>query len=107
MSSTALVQSTNTLAATAKTSAIKAKEAIALPKFNFTPTKSQTAAPPIRSSPNAASPAISTPGKWQHPRLDEVVRRQNTTNFDPSNVRLVALNAAALVLTFAIGPILS
>lgn len=43
------------------------------------------------------SPALSTPGRWQHPRMDEVVRRQSATTFDRRNTRRILWNAVFIV----------
>ncbi|KAK5134767.1 hypothetical protein LTR08_006142 [Meristemomyces frigidus] len=63
-----------------------------LAKANLTPQKAGT--------PPQPSPAVSTPGQWQHPRMDEVMKRQHATNFDASNVRVLGLNAAILLASF-------
>lgn len=49
-----------------------------------------------------ASPAVSTPGKWQHPRMEEVIRRQNATNFDKNNVFHITWCICALLLTIIV-----
>ena len=68
-------------------------------KLNLTPQKAGT--PQQRPSP-----AVSTPGQWQHPRMDEVIKRKNATNFDGSNVRVIRLNAAIIIASFLL-PILT
>lgn len=111
MSSTSLVQSnsTNNLSRSAnpqsqsQSPATKVKNAITNPIAALTPQKGLFSA----SSAHNASPAISTPGRWQHPRMEEIVRRQNSSCFNPGDSRIVVLNAAAIVLTFIAQPYLS
>jgi nucleoporin POM34 len=59
------------------------------------------------SGAHNASPAASTPGRWQHPRMDEIVRRQNSSCFNPGDSRIVILNAAAILAIFIAQPYLS
>ncbi|KAI6838611.1 hypothetical protein KC327_g5339 [Hortaea werneckii] len=70
-----------------------AKSAVA----SVTPSKS-----PIPGTPTQqpSSPALSTPGAWQHPRMDEVLRRRDANRFDKSHMQMIALNLALLILTF-------
>ncbi|KAI7258597.1 hypothetical protein KC345_g10524 [Hortaea werneckii] len=70
-----------------------AKSAVA----SVTPSKSPTPGTP-RQQPS--SPALSTPGAWQHPRMDEVLRRRDANRFDKSHMQMIALNLALLILTF-------
>lgn len=55
----------------------------------------------IAPSTPKASPDVDgqTPGKWRHPRLNEIIRRQNAATFDGSNVKTIALNTSAIVIT--------
>lgn len=39
-------------------------------------------------------------GTWQHPRLDEIVRRQNNTIFDRQNVRRILYNFGGIVILY-------
>lgn len=66
----------------------------ALPKLNLTPQKGSSASTPQKQT---VSPAVSTPGQWQHPRMQEVIRRQNATRFDSRNMRVVGLNAVLML----------
>ncbi|KAH9832138.1 Nucleoporin POM34 [Teratosphaeria destructans] len=70
----------------------------ALPKISsLSPNKTpSTPASSGRDSPRTSS----TPGAWQHPRLEEVIRRQNATRFDGSNVRILGINVALLAASF-------
>ncbi|KAI2793576.1 hypothetical protein POX_a00157 [Penicillium oxalicum] len=53
----------------------------------------------------AATPASEggTPGKWRHPQLSEVVRRQNAANFSDKNFRSVIWNGSTLLFTWVFG----
>lgn len=109
MSSTSLVQSnsTNNLSRSTNNSqspAAKAKAAIVNPIAALTPQKGISSPSGAR---NASSPAVSTPGRWQHPRMEEIVRRQNASCFNPGDSRIVVLNAAAIVFTFITQPYIS
>lgn len=44
-----------------------------------------------------------TPGKWRHPHLNEIVRRQNAATFGDHNVRRLVWNGAALAATWFFG----
>lgn len=44
-----------------------------------------------------------TPGKWRHPYLNEIVRRQNAATFGDRNVRRLIWNGAALLATWFFG----
>jgi len=59
------------------------------------------------SGAHNASPAASTPGRWQHPRMDEIVRRQNSSCFNPGDSRIVILNGATILFIFVVQPYLS
>jgi nucleoporin POM34 len=59
------------------------------------------------SGAHNASPAASTPGRWQHPRMDEIVRRQNSSCFNPGDSRIVILNGAVILAIFIAQPYLS
>ncbi|KAJ5562451.1 Nuclear pore complex component [Penicillium sp. DV-2018c] len=58
------------------------------------------ATPPV--APNAEGDL--TPGKWRHPQLDEIVRRQNAATFDEKNIKKLGWNAAALAMSWTLGP---
>ncbi|PYH48851.1 uncharacterized protein BP01DRAFT_353152 [Aspergillus saccharolyticus JOP 1030-1] len=62
-----------------------------------------SSAPPSTPKASKASPAIAaipdqsqTPGKWRHPHLNEVVRRQNAGTFGDRNITKLVWNGAAL-----------
>ncbi|KAF1969765.1 hypothetical protein BU23DRAFT_557391 [Bimuria novae-zelandiae CBS 107.79] len=48
-----------------------------------------------------------TPGKWKHPKFDEIARRQYATTFDERNVRIIAVNGALMFATFAAPSVIS
>lgn len=41
-------------------------------------------------------------GAWQHPRLNEITRRQYATTFDERNIRAILFNGAFLIASFVI-----
>lgn len=54
---------------------------------------------PFKTTPSKNIPAVTdSPGNWQHPRIDEITRRQNATVFTSDNVRTVIYNITALVI---------
>jgi hypothetical protein len=55
---------------------------------------------PSTPTSDKPSPARSSPGSWQHPRMAEVIQRQNATRFDGSNLRIIGLNFMLLVASF-------
>lgn len=46
------------------------------------------------------SPAPMTPGKWEHPRMAEIIRRQQRTTFDQTHVQRVLFSTATLVVSY-------
>ncbi|RKF65618.1 Nucleoporin POM34 [Golovinomyces cichoracearum] len=58
------------------------------------------------TSPKPSTPVSQTPpstphtGTWRHPRLDEIVRRQNSSSFDKQNVRRILYNVGGIVAIF-------
>lgn len=65
----------------------------------------QSAPSTPKAAPAAAltSEGTGTPGKWRHPQLSEVVRRQNATTFGDKDVRKLLWNGVALVMTWVFG----
>ncbi|KAL4902395.1 nuclear pore complex component-domain-containing protein [Aspergillus multicolor] len=59
--------------------------------------------PKSASAPAPASEKSQTPGKWRHPQLDEIVRRQHAGTFGDQNVRRLVWNGSALFITWAFG----
>ncbi|KAL4895990.1 nuclear pore complex component-domain-containing protein [Aspergillus ambiguus] len=63
----------------------------------------------LPSTPKAASAPASkpdesrTPGKWRHPQMDEIVRRQNAGTFGDRNIRKLVWNGGALFATWVFG----
>ncbi|TVY84309.1 Nucleoporin [Lachnellula suecica] len=52
-----------------------------------------------------APPAPATPvtGTWKHPKLDEIVRRQNASNFSDRNLKVLMYNFAGIVAVWVFG----
>lgn len=106
MSSTSLVQSNSTNSLSRSTnSQSHSQSPVTKVKNVLTPQKGIFS--PSGAGGRNASPAVSTPGRWQHPRMEEIVRRQNASCFNPGDSRIVVLNAAAIVFTFIAQPYLS
>ncbi|KAI5867254.1 NPCC-domain-containing protein [Durotheca rogersii] len=57
----------------------------------------QTAVSTPKKSTEA--PVTESPGTWRHPRLPEIIRRQEATNFGEKNIRRIAINVAVFVGT--------
>ncbi|KAI2615873.1 NPCC-domain-containing protein [Hypoxylon sp. NC1633] len=55
----------------------------------------QTVSTPKKSTP--ATPVTDSPGTWRHPRLQEIIQRQDATNFTDKNIKRIAINVAVLV----------
>jgi len=62
--------------------------AMATPNGHETPTKQLS----------QASVLTPSPGKWRHPKFDEIARRQNANNFDDRSIRQITWNSGALLL---------
>ncbi|KXJ93264.1 nuclear pore complex component-domain-containing protein [Microdochium bolleyi] len=58
----------------------------------------RTFSTPVKAA--AAAPTES-PGTWRHPRMDEITRRQEQSNFSEKNVRSITINICVLVALFA------
>ncbi|KAF9891264.1 hypothetical protein FE257_004828 [Aspergillus nanangensis] len=59
--------------------------------------------PKAPSAPTPRPDESQTPGKWRHPQLDEVIRRQNAATFGDRNIRKLAWNGSALFATGVFG----
>ncbi|CAL00277.1 hypothetical protein AnigIFM60653_003101 [Aspergillus niger] len=59
--------------------------------------------PKAASAPAATPDGSQTPGKWRHPHLNEVVRRQNAGTFGDRNINKLVWNTAALFATWVFG----
>jgi nucleoporin POM34 len=55
---------------------------------------------PVKQTAPAA--ATESPGTWRHPRLDEITRRRDATNFSEKNVRRIAYNIVALLAMWSL-----
>lgn len=53
---------------------------------------------PIKQISGINTPVTESPGSWQHPRIDEITRRQNATVFTSDNVKTIVYNVGALVI---------
>lgn len=56
---------------------------------------------PVKQQVTAAT-AADSPGTWRHPRLDEITRRRDATNFSEKNVRRIAYNIVALLAMWSL-----
>ncbi|KAL4917972.1 nuclear pore complex component-domain-containing protein [Aspergillus aurantiobrunneus] len=54
-------------------------------------------------TPAPTSEKAQTPGKWRHPQLNEIVRRQHAGTFGDQNMRKLVWNGFALFATWAFG----
>ncbi|KAF2483679.1 nuclear pore complex component-domain-containing protein [Neohortaea acidophila] len=119
MSTTALVRSpSSTTALTAPTAQVKptsssSTSSALLPKLGSSPPQKTTGSPkpgtPKLSQQQQQQQqlaASSTPGRWQHPRLNEITQRQSRTNFDRSNVFAVLWSCFFLFLSFGVHSVL-
>lgn len=63
-----------------------------------------TMSTPARPSTPVAQTPTSTPqtGTWRHPKMDEIVRRQNATSFTDRNMRNILYNVGGIVTLFFI-----
>jgi len=60
---------------------------------------------PVRPSTPVAQSRPSTPttGTWKHPKLDEIVRRQNAARFSADDVKKVLYNLAGITVVCLLG----
>ncbi|KAK3640491.1 hypothetical protein LTR56_011829 [Elasticomyces elasticus] len=81
-----------------------AKATSLLPNLSLTPQKSSTNSPHTPSTPQQqqSSPSVSTPGQWQHPRYEEIVKRRSANRFDSTNMRVVGLNAGFIAISVVV-----
>ncbi|QIX01605.1 hypothetical protein AMS68_007122 [Peltaster fructicola] len=113
MSSQALVQ---TSSSSTQVQRSNSQNAVATPKQAGTPagptsTPQQNSAV-LQRTPNARSPqqlmqrpspAPLTPGKWEHPRMAEIKRRQHRTTFDQTHVTRI-IGSAMVLAAITFGP---
>ncbi|OJJ06964.1 hypothetical protein ASPVEDRAFT_46343 [Aspergillus versicolor CBS 583.65] len=59
--------------------------------------------PKSTSASTPASEKSQTPGKWRHPQLDEIVRRQQAGTFGDRNAKRLMWNGGALLATWTFG----
>jgi hypothetical protein len=57
---------------------------------------------PVRPSTPVAQSTPSTPttGTWKHPKLDEIVRRQNAARFSADDVKKVLYNLVGIAVVY-------
>ncbi|KAI2466526.1 NPCC-domain-containing protein [Annulohypoxylon bovei var. microspora] len=68
-------------------------------------TAQTTVTTPKKATP--ATPVTDSPGTWRHPRLPEIIRRQDATNFSEKNVKRIAINVIAFILCIVAHTMLS
>ncbi|KAI9374467.1 nuclear pore complex component-domain-containing protein [Aspergillus egyptiacus] len=61
------------------------------------------ATPKPAASPAPATEQSQTPGKWRHPQLNEIVRRQHAGTFGDHNLKTLLWNGFALFATLVFG----
>ncbi|KAJ5104751.1 hypothetical protein NUU61_002098 [Penicillium alfredii] len=66
-------------------------------------TQSLPSTPKAASAPAPTPEGSQTPGKWRHPQLSEVVRRQNAATFGDANLRKLLWNGTAFMIIWAFG----
>ncbi|EME82517.1 uncharacterized protein MYCFIDRAFT_82421 [Pseudocercospora fijiensis CIRAD86] len=101
MSSTALAPTSQSISQTAsgqKSSSPLTSTMSSLPTLNLTPKKEE-------HKSNPETPKQQT-GQWVHPRMDEVIRRRNATNFDSSNMQSILVSSAFLVVSLFLRSVL-
>jgi hypothetical protein len=66
--------------------------------------KSTMSTPDRPSTPSKKPEIPATPvGKWKHPQLDEIYRRQNASNFSDRNVKKILYNVGGLFILWVVG----
>ncbi|KAI1357779.1 nuclear pore complex component-domain-containing protein [Xylaria arbuscula] len=70
---------------------------VALSTPTKTPTRTPTKAP--------ATPVTESPGTWRHPRIEEITRRQEASNFSEKNVKRIAINICLLIALVFLFPL--
>lgn len=102
MSSTSLVRSTSgqSVTQTAAGKTATSPSPITLPALNITPKKADG------SPAKVSTPQRANGNGWIHPRMDEIIRRRNATNFDGSNMKSILLSAVLILATFYVPGVL-
>ncbi|KAI0095794.1 NPCC-domain-containing protein [Hypoxylon sp. NC0597] len=72
----------------------------------FSSTAPTAVTTPQKSTP-ATPPVTESPGTWRHPRLPEIIRRQDATNFTEKNVKRIAINVFILLTCMLLHSVLS
>jgi nucleoporin POM34 len=99
MSSTAIVPSSQTALQTQagrSTSSTLSSSVATLPANGLTPRRL-----PATPSGSRTNTPTKTPGRtgWIHPRMDEVLRRRNATNFDTTNAKTILFSVGVMLLS--------
>jgi hypothetical protein len=58
---------------------------------------------PMNTPKAPSAPSTPVTGTWKHPQLDEIVRRQNASNFTDRNMRMLMYNFGGIVTVWALG----
>ncbi|KAJ5664843.1 uncharacterized protein N7477_007291 [Penicillium maclennaniae] len=66
-------------------------------------TLSAPSTPKAAAAARPSSEGSGVPGKWRHPQLNEIVRRQNAATFGDKDVKRLLWNGVALVTTWLFG----
>lgn len=66
-------------------------------------TRSLPSTPKAALAATPASEGSGTPGKWRHPQLNEIVRRQNAATFNDKDLKRLLWNGLALLVTWVFG----
>ncbi|RJE23777.1 Nuclear pore complex component [Aspergillus sclerotialis] len=70
-------------------------------------TQSVPSTPKLSAVPTPMPDESRTPGKWRHPQLNEIVKRQNAATFGDRNMKSLVWNSLALVMTWVFGSTLN
>jgi nucleoporin POM34 len=54
--------------------------------------------PTAQTSPSAVSTPVT--GTWRHPKMDEIVKRRNASNFSDRNMKMILYNLVCLIMVF-------
>ncbi|KAG9233945.1 nuclear pore complex component-domain-containing protein [Amylocarpus encephaloides] len=66
---------------------------------------SQAMTTPVRPLTPTNAPKEQTPvtGTWKHPRLDEIIRRQDASTFSQRNLKIILYNVVAISVNWYVG----
>jgi nucleoporin POM34 len=66
--------------------------------LNLTPQKASSSPQTLRTPQSQQRES----GRWLHPRMDEVIKRRNATNFDNSNIKAIGINAGCIITSLVL-----